>query len=252
MRKAESSRRLRSASSSLLLGWAVLVGSASGCASGTGAGGNGTMPPNTLTDAERRAGWRLLFDGKTTEGWRGYMQDTMPSGWQVVDGVLARVAPARDIVYQEKFKNFELLVDWRIAPRGNSGIFYRGIEGPEAIYYSAPEMQVLDDTGHADGQSELTSAGAVYGLYPAPRGIVKPVGEWNTARILVQGNHVEHWLNGKRIAAYELGSADWSARVAQSKFKQWPEYGKATEGYIGLQEHGNWIGYRNIKIRVLP
>ncbi|HTL05193.1 MAG TPA: DUF1080 domain-containing protein [Gemmatimonadales bacterium] len=207
---------------------------------------------NTLTAAEQAAGWRLLFDGRTTSGWRGYMMDTMPTGWQVIDGVLSRVAPARDIIYNEKFKNFELRVDWKIAPTGNSGIFYRGIEGPEYIYFSAPEMQVLDDGGHADGKSELTSAGAVYGLYPAPRGIVKPVGEWNSARIVVNGNHVEHWLNGKQIAAYELGSADWSERVAKSKFKQWPEYGKAGEGYIGLQEHGNWIGFRNIKLRVLP
>jgi alpha-3'-ketoglucosidase len=221
-------------------------------ATGVACGQEKPAAPNTLTAAEQAAGWRLLFDGATTKGWRGYMQDSMPAGWQVVDGVLARVAPAADIVYHEKFKNFELLVDWKIAPKGNSGIFYRGIEGPEAIYYSAPEMQVLDDSGHVDGRTQLTSAGAVYGLYPAPRGIVKPVGEWNHARILVNGNHVEHWLNGTRIAAYELGSADWSERVAKSKFKQWPEYGKAAEGYIGLQEHGNWIGFRNIKIRVLP
>ena len=228
----------------------LLAGTA--CSQGMGGGTTSEMGPNTLTPAEQRVGWRLLFDGKTTQGWRGYMQDSMPAGWQAVDGVLARVAPAHDIIYKEKFKNFELLVDWKIAPKGNSGIFYRGIEGPDAIYYSAPEMQVLDDSGHVDGRTELTSAGAVYGLYPVARGIVKPVGEWNTARILVNGNHVEHWLNGQRIAAYELGSADWSERVAKSKFKQWPEYGKATEGYIGLQEHGNWIGFRNIKIRVLP
>jgi hypothetical protein len=207
---------------------------------------------NTLTAAERKAGWRLLFDGRTTQGWRGYMKDSMPSGWQVVDGVLSRVSEAADIIYNEKFKNFELLVDWKISPGGNSGIFYRAIEGPEAIYYSAPEMQVLDDAIHGDGKSELTSAGAVYGLYPAPRGVVKPVGEWNTAKIVVNGNHVEHWLNGQRIAEYEMWSTDWTKRVAASKFRQWPEYGKATEGYIGLQEHGNWIGFRNIKIRVLP
>lgn len=210
------------------------------------------MTPNTLTDAERKAGWRLLFDGKTTKGWRGYGTDSMPSGWQVVDGVLARVARAGDIIFNEKFKNFELSIDWKIAPKGNSGIFYRAIEGPEAIYHSGPEMQVLDDSGHADGRTPLTSAGAVYGLYPAVPGVVKPVGEWNTARILVNGNHVEHWLNGQRIAEYELWSADWTKRVADSKFRQWPEYGKATEGYIGLQEHGNWIGYRNIKLRPMP
>lgn len=238
----------------LLLGFLLTA-----CAHAQGGGGGGqsmssaqATAPNTLTAAERAAGWRLLFDGKTTEGWRGYMRDTMPTGWQVVDGVLARVAPADDIIYKEKFKNFELLIDWKIAPKGNSGIFYRSIEGPEAIYYSGPEMQVLDDSGHVDGRTQLTSAGAVYGLYPAPRGLVKPVGEWNNARILVNGNHVEHWLNGTQIAAYELGSPDWLQRVANSKFREWPEYGKATEGYIGLQEHGNWIGYRNIKLRVLP
>ena len=207
--------------------------------------------PNALTQAEQRAGWRLLFDGRTTKGWRGYMMDSMPSGWKVVDGVLARVSPAADIIYNEKFRNFELLVDWKIAPDGNSGIFYRAIEGPGAIYYSGPEMQVLDDKGHPDGKSLLTAAGSVYGLYPAKPGVVKPVGEWNTARILVDGNHVEHWLNGQQIASYEFGSEDWAQRVAASKFKQWPEYGKAPIGYIGLQEHGNWVGFRNIKIRII-
>ena len=208
--------------------------------------------PNTLTAEERRAGWQLLFDGKTTQGWRGYMQDSIPSGWQVVDGALTRVGRARDIVTRQKYRNFELTLEWMIKANGNSGIFYRGIEGPEAIYYSAPEMQVLDDGGHADGKSELTAAGSVYGLYPAKPGVVKPVGEWNAVRIVVNRNHVEHWLNGTQIATYELGSSDWSQRVDASKFKQWPEYGKASEGYIGLQDHGDWVAYRNIKIKVIP
>jgi hypothetical protein len=207
------------------------------------------MQPNTLSQAEQQAGWRLLFDGRSTAGWRGYSQDSMPSGWQVVDGALTRVGRGRDIITTEKYRDFELLIDWKLGERGNSGIFYRGIEGPEQLYFSAPEMQVLDDAGHADGRTELTSAGSVYGLYPAPRGIVRPVGEWNTARILVRGNHVEHWLNGHRIAEYEFWSADWTKRVANSKFRQWPEYGKAAEGHIGLQDHGDWVAYRNIKIR---
>lgn len=246
------SDRLRIANPPTWLRVFFLLAAGSACAQGGRMAADAHMMPNTLSPAEQSAGWRLLFDGKTTKGWRGYMMGSMPSGWQVVDGVLSRVSRAGDIVYGEKFKNFDLLVDWKIAPNGNSGIFYRAIEGPEAIYYSGPEMQVLDDAGHGDGTTELTSAGSVYGLYPAPRGIVKPVGEWNTARILVIGDHVEHWLNGQRIAAYELGSSDWARRVAASKFKQWPEYGKAKEGYIGLQEHGNWIGFRNIKVRVLP
>ncbi len=208
--------------------------------------------PNRLTAAEQAAGWRLLFDGRTTEGWRGYGADSMPAGWQVVEGALTRVAPAGDIITRETFRNFELTADWMVPPRGNSGIFYRAALGSEAIYYSAPEYQVLDDAGHRDGRTLLTSAGSVYGLYPAIPGVVRPAGEWNSARILVNGTQVEHWLNGRQLAAYELGSADWRQKVAASKFAQWPEYGKAAEGHIGLQDHGDRVAFRNLKIRILP
>jgi hypothetical protein len=207
---------------------------------------------NTLTAEERAAGWRLLFDGQTTRGWRGYMMDGMPAGWEVVDGALTRVSAAADIITTEKFRNFELSVDWKVGPGGNSGIFYRAIEGPDFIYYAAPEMQVLDDEKHGDGQSPLTSAGANYALHAAPPGVVKPAGEWNTARILVDGNHVEHWLNGVKLLEYELHSDDWKERVAKSKFNEFPEYGKAAEGHIGLQEHNDPVAFRNIKIRILP
>ena len=207
---------------------------------------------NTLTPAERAAGWRLLFDGKTTTGWRGWKMDTLPSGWQVVDGALTRVRRAADIITTEKFKNFELSLEWKIAPNGNSGIFYRASEDDDAIYWSAPEMQVLDDAGHPDGQSRLTAAGSDYGLYPSPAGVVKPARQWNQARLIVNGNHVEHWLNGVKAVEYELGSADWEARVKASKFAPHPHYGRNPEGYIGLQEHDYWVAYRNIKIRVLP
>jgi hypothetical protein len=211
---------------------------------------------NTLTEAEKAAGWKLLFDGKTTNGWRGYMKPKLPDGWKVVDGALTRVAQGGDIITTEKFKNFELALDWRLDPASpepsNSGVFFHAIEGPEAIYYSAPEMQILDDNKHPDGKSELTSAGSNFALHPAPRGAVKPVGEWNAARLVVKGPHVEHWLNGKKIVEYELWSDDWKQRVANSKFKTWLEYGKATEGFIGLQDHGNYVAFRNIKIKVLP
>ena len=207
---------------------------------------------NTLTPAERAAGWRLLFDGKTTTGWRGWKMDTLPSGWQVVDGALTRVRRAADIITTEKFKNFELSLEWKIAPNGNSGIFYRASEDDDAIYWSAPEMQVLDDAGHPDGQSRLTAAGSDYGLYPSPAGVVKPAGQWNQVRLVVNGNHVEHWLNGVKVVEYELGSPDWEARVKASKFAPHPHYGRNPEGYIGLQEHDSWVAYRNIKIRVLP
>ena len=207
---------------------------------------------NTLTPAERAAGWRLLFDGKTTTGWRGWKMDTLPSGWQVVDGALTRVRRAADIITTEKFKNFELSLEWKIAPNGNSGIFYRASEDDDAIYWSAPEMQVLDDAGHPDGQSRLTAAGSDYGLHPSPAGVVQPAGQWNQVRLIVNGNHVEHWLNGVKVVEYELGSADWEARVKASKFAPHPHYGRNPEGYIGLQEHDSWVACRNIKIRVLP
>lgn len=206
----------------------------------------------TLSDDERAAGWRLLFDGTSLAGWRGYDRATMPAGWEARDGMLVRASQAADIITTERFRNFELALEWMVHAGGNSGIFYRAAEGQPAIYMSAPEMQVLDDAVHQDGRSPLTSAGANYGLYPAPRGVVRPAGEWNTARVVVNGNHVQHWLNGQRVVDYELHSADWKARVAASKFREWPAYGQAAEGHIGLQEHGDYVAFRNIKLRVLP
>ena len=207
---------------------------------------------NKLTPAERAAGWRLLFDGRTTDGWRGFKLNNMPDGWKVVDGALTRAAAAGDILTTQKFKNFELDLEWKISDGGNSGIFYRGSEDEDAIYWTAPEMQVLDDAHHEDGKSRLTSAGADYGLYEAPPGIVKPAGQWNQVRLIVNGRHVEHWLNGVRMLQYELYSPDWEMKVRDSKFAAHPKYGRNEEGYIGLQDHGDWVAFRNIKIHVLP
>ena len=206
---------------------------------------------NTLTAAEKAAGWRLLFDGKTTAGWRAYNADTMPSGWQVVDGILTRVSRAADIITKDQFGDFELSLDWKLEPGGNSGLFYRAVEGLEWIYHGAPEYALLDDARHSDGKNPLTSAGSVHSVYAPPRGVVKPAGEWNTSRVVAKGTHVEHWLNGQKVVEYEQGSADWAARVAASKFKAWPMYGKAMKGHIGLQEHGGRAEFRNIKIREL-
>jgi hypothetical protein len=209
-------------------------------------------PPNTLTPEERAAGFRLLFDGRTTAGWRGFRRDAAPSGWQVVDGALTRVASGGDLMTIEQFENFELRLGWMVAPGGNSGIFYRVTEDSNQTYKTGPEMQVLDDARHADGQSRLTSAGACYGLYPSPAGVVRPAGEWNEVRILVNGPHVEHWLNGQKVVEYELGSPDWRERVSRSKFRDWPGFGEARRGHIALQDHGDRVAYRNIRIRALP
>jgi hypothetical protein len=210
------------------------------------------VPPNTLSDTEKEAGWKLLFDGQTTTGWRDYGKPTISDGWKVQDGALTRVGAGGDIISTDEFKNFELTIDWKIEIGGNSGIFWRASEDSDAIYWNAPEMQVLDDAKHPDGQSPLTSAGAAYDLYPAPPGHVHPGGEWNFARLVVNGNHVEQWLNGLKMVEFELGSRDWDSKLAGSKFKPHLRFGKNAQGHIGLQDHGNVVAFRNIKIRVLP
>jgi hypothetical protein len=193
--------------------------------------------------------WKSLLDG-SAPGWRGYRQATLPSGWKVVDGALTRVGEGGDIVYgAEQFGDFELELEWKIQPRGNSGIFFRAIETTDRIYENAPEIQVLDNIGHPDNVTELTVAGSNYALHPAPRDAVKPVGEWNLVRLVVRGSHVEHWLNGRQVVTYELWSPDWEAKVKASKFNEWPAYGRATRGFIGLQDHGDWVAYRRIRVR---
>lgn len=204
---------------------------------------------NTLTPAEKSEGWKLLFDGTSLKGWRGFQKKKAPSGWAVVDGAITRVAEAGDLITEKQYQDFELSLDWNISEGGNSGIMFRVTEGSEATYETGPEMQVLDDARHADGHNRLTSAGSAYGLYAAPAGIVKPAGEWNHVRLIVHGKHVEQWLNGTKVVEYELQSPDWEAKVAASKFKQWPGYGRAPKGYIALQDHGDRVAYRSIKIR---
>lgn len=208
--------------------------------------------PNTLTPEERAQGWELLFDGRTTSGWRGFRRDGVPAGWQVVDGALTRAGPGGDLITVRQFSDFELTLEWKVAPCGNSGIMFRVTEDVEHTYHSGPEMQVLDDACHPDGQSRLTAAGANYGLHPAPAGVVRPPGEWNRVRLVVRGPHVEHWLNGFKVVEYELWSAEWEERVRRSKFVEWPPYGRQRRGHIALQDHGDWVAYRNIKVRELP
>ena len=195
--------------------------------------------------------WKSLLDASAT-GWRGYRKTALPDGWKVVDSALTRVGAAGDIVYgAEQFGDFELELEWKIQPRGNSGIFFRANEATERIYENAPEIQVLDNIDGADNATDLTLAGSNYALHPAPRDAVRPVGEWNSVRLVVRGSHVEHWLNGKQVVSYELWSPDWEARVKGSKFGQWPSYGRATRGFIGLQDHGDWVAYRRIRVRSL-
>jgi hypothetical protein len=201
----------------------------------------------------RDGSWRTLFDGKTLDAWRGYKGAPVPAGWKIADGALVKDAPVADLVTKDEFGDFELEIEWKIGEAGNSGILYRGSEEYDHIYWSAPEYQLLDDTKASDNTSRLTCAGSAYALYPSPAGHLKPVGEWNATRIVARGAHVEHWLNGARVVEYELWSPDWELKVQASKFKDWPNYGRARRGHIALQgDHSGALAFRNIRIRELP
>ena len=199
------------------------------------------------------SGWVTLFDGTSTDAWRGYKEAAFPSsGWAVEDGALHAVAGGHvDLITKEKFGDFELELEWKVAPGSNSGVLYRANESNEYIWQSAPEMQVLDDDKHADGKDPLTSAGSLYALIAPTGKTLKPVGEWNSVRIVAKGNHVEHWLNGKKVVSYERGSDALAKLIAASKFASMPDFAKETEGYIGLQNHGDDVWFRKIRIRRL-
>lgn len=209
-------------------------------------------PVNVLTEAEQAAGWRLLFDGKSGAGWRGYRKTAFPEkGWAIEDGCLVRVGPGGDLITDEEFEDFELSLEWRISSGGNSGVFYRVAEEAGPPWETGPEMQVLDNGLHADGANPLTSAGSNYALHAPGKDVTEPVGLFNRARVVVRGDAVEHWLNGEQVVSYTLGSADWEKRVRESKFAAWPAYGTISRGHIVLQDHGDKVWYRNIKIRRL-
>ena len=209
----------------------------------------GGTPPREASD-----GWRPLFDGRTLAGWRGYRRAEAPAGWRVVDGAITRVGEGGDLVTDAEFGSFELALEWKISPGGNSGIIYRVVEDSALSYVwqSGPEYQVLDNARHADGRDPMTSAGSDFALYAPVRDVTRPVGEWNQARIVVNGSHVEHWMNGVKLLEYELNSPAWEQRVRASKFGAMPRYGRAARGHIALQQHEAWVAYRNLRVRELP
>lgn len=209
---------------------------------------------NILSADEQKAGWVLLFDGTTIDKWRAVNGTGVPPTWAVVDGAItAKPGKGVDLVSVDEYADFELMVDFKVAKNGNSGIFYRGVETPSApFYHSAPEYQILDDAGHPDAKNGPDRfCGANYDVDPPLASACNPAGEWNSARILVKGAHVEHWLNGKKTADYELWSPEWKAKIAASKFKAWPTYGMAKTGRLALQHHGDEVAFKNVKVRVL-
>jgi hypothetical protein len=231
-----------------------------------------TPPPNTLSEAEQAAGWKLLWDGKTTTGWRGAKSDSFPAkGWEVKDGVLtvlatggAESAAGGDIITRERYSQFELVLDFKITAGANSGIKYfcqpnlDPITGTGAAAATGSaiglEYQILDDVRHPDakaGRDGNRTIASLYDLMPAATSKqTNPIGEWNTARVLVQGNHVEHWLNGQKVLAYERSSPAFRDLVAKSKYQKIPGFGEWADGHILLQDHGDRVSFRNIKLRV--
>jgi len=221
--------------------------------------------PNTLTAAEKQQGWKLLWDGKTTSGWRSAKGKDFPKeGWQIEDGVLSVVetggAESRaggDIVTEASYASFELKVDFRLTPGANSGVKYyvdTELNKGEGSAIGL-EFQLLDDAVHPDakmGRDGNRTLASLYDLIPAAAGKkTKPIGEWNEARIVSDGRHVEHWLNGAKVLEFERGSEEFRRLVALSKYKIWPAFGERPSGPILLQDHGNRVSFRNVKVREL-
>ena len=205
-----------------------------------------------LPQSAASSSWKTLFDGKSLAAWKGYKTDAVPTGWKIADGALVKDAPVADIVSRDEFGDFEFELEWKIGPAGNGGIFYRGTEEYDHIYWTAPEYQLLDDDKAEDNKTRLTCAGATYALYPSPPGHLKPVGDWNKTRIVARGAHVEHWLNDFKLLEYELWSPDWEAKVLASKFKDWPHYGRAKRGRFALQgDHTGSLAFRNIRVKTI-
>jgi hypothetical protein len=228
------------------------------------AAGAAAQSVNTLTPAEKKEGWVLLFNGKTFDGWRQVNGTAMAANWAVEDQAM-KVFTAEgkkpgqgsggDIIYGvKKFRDFELSIDWKTEKAGNSGIFFNVREVPgQPIYYAAPEVQVLDNVDATDNKIDSHLAGSLYDMLPADPKTVKPVGEWNTIVIRVKDGKVTHTQNGTKVVEYTLWTPAWDKMVENSKFKTFPGFteGIAKEGYVGLQDHGYAIWFRNVKLREL-
>jgi cytochrome c len=217
---------------------------------------------NTLTEKEIKAGWKLLFEGKTLAGWHNFKSDKIGEAWSVNDGAIHlnktqqagfQVKGGGDIVTQDEFENFELQLEWKIAPCGNSGIIFNVVESPEYeyVWQTGPEMQVLDNTCHPDAKIEKHRAGNLYDLIKSPTESVKPANEWNEVRIVSNKGKLVLWLNDVKQVETEMFTPAWEALIKGSKFKDMPGFGKARKGKISLQDHGDLVWYRNIKIKEL-
>jgi len=210
-------------------------------------------PLNTLTAAERTDGWQLLFDGRTLDAWRGYRRDALPeSGWEIKDGTIRTIPKAKggELITRKKFDDFEFAWEWRVAPGGNNGVKYFVTE--ERPQSPGHEYQMIDDAGYPGKLSANHRTADFYDVLPAaPDKPIRPAGEWNESRIVVRGKRVEHWLNGRNVLTYELGSEPVKAGIEKSKFKGHAGFGEKIAGHVMLTYHQDECSYRNLKIREL-
>jgi hypothetical protein len=212
---------------------------------------------NTLTDAEKSEGWKLLFNGKNLDGWHIYKGKTS-SGWVAEEGILHCLGSEKDksdkradLTSNDTFDNFELELDWKLSPKGNSGIIYLASEEFDAAYLSGPEYQLIDDENFPEKLEGWQKTGANYAMSAPLVAASKPIGEWNHAKIIVNKGHVEHWLNGQKTAEYEMGSAEWKKAKETGKWKDAKGYGATKKGHIDLQDHGSEAWFKNVKIKQL-
>ncbi len=216
---------------------------------------------NVLSDADRAAGWTLLFDGESMAGWHGYNGGALES-WTIEDCAMKSVGTEgnygsdmrTDLVTDREYTNFELSLDWKATTGANSGIMYGVVEDPkyDAAWKTGPEYQIVDDVGFPDPLAEWHRTAANYEMHPAAADKpLKPVGEWNTSRIVVHDNHVEHWLNGVKVVEFMRWTDDWEQRKNAGKWKDTPDYGRAKTGHIVIQDHGSVLWFRNVKLREL-
>lgn len=212
---------------------------------------------NTLTPSEIKTGWKLLFDGKSMKGWRTY-QNKVSNSWTVENGVFYckgnetdKSDKRSDMITDKEYENFDLSIDWRISPQGNSGILYMVTEEFPRSYLSGPEYQIIDDINFPQKLEDWQKTGANYAMDPAPTATPNPAGQWNTTRIVVNKGHVQHWLNGKKLLDFQMWTDEWKKKKMEGKWKDAPGYGMSKKGHIGLQDHGSKAWFKNIKIKEL-
>lgn len=213
---------------------------------------------NTLSTKEKKDGWKLLFDGKSTAGWRNFKSDKISAAWKVADGALYldtldRSVRAGDIITNEEFENYEFVYEWKISKCGNSGVMFNVVEDEkyQQVWHTGPEMQVLDNSCHPDAKIIKHRAADLYDLISCATETVRPAGEWNEARIISRKAQYEFYLNGTKVVEFAMHTPEWDAMVKASKFKNMPDFGKATKGHIALQDHGDLVWFRNMKIKKL-